>query len=236
MNRKIVALAMALGIVLGGTVAFASPVNDFNKGALEIEFGSTLNSSVSGKGQLSPSADGKEGFKYGLAYGLGKDLALQFKGGKFWSEDATVDLPVDGFGIISRTTYAKSDIRELNLVYKINDNISAAVGYVENIISYGLSTVRKEKPSALHAGLIAHQKLDRKLTGFTGVMAGKDVLFWEAGLGYKVAKDTNLNIAYGERKFKDVPIVVDLTPLPPFNDTLDYKMKGITFMFSHKLK
>lgn len=227
MKKKVLALTAALGIILGGTVANASPISDFDKGALEIEFGSTLNSSVSGKGTLHPSADGKEGFKYGVAYGLGNNTALLLKGGKFKSEDATVAL-----GAQELTTYAKSDIRELDVVYKLTDNVSAAVGYVENTISYG-KYVNKEKASSLHVGLIANKKINDSLKAFTGVMVGNDVLYWEAGLGIKLAEDTNLNVAYGEREFNNVAIAV---PVANFKDVIDYKMKGITFMLSHKIK
>lgn len=233
MKKKIA--AAVLGILMAGTTAvYASPVTDFAKGHISAEFGSTLNSTFNGSGEVTGKADGKSGFKYGVTAGLGDNWALQFKGGKFKSEvfsGSSQTYP------ITVTTFGKSTHQEFNLIRRISPNVSAVAGWVQNEFSYG-QYVEPATISSFHFGFMADKKMNEKSTAFAAVLSGKDVLFWEAGISYQIAKDTHFNVSYGEREFRNVDLGVEMTT--PINISLhkkeDYKLKGITCLFSVDFK
>ncbi len=228
MKKKIAAAVFGL-LMAGVTAVYASPVTDFEKGHVTVEFGSTLNSTFNGSGEVTGEAGGKSGFKYGVTAGLGDDWAIQFKGGKFKSEvfsaySASIGAPV--------TTYGKSTHEEFNLIRRISPNVSAVVGWVQNEFSYGI-LVAPATISSFHAGFMADKKLNEKSTAFAAVLSGKDVLFWEAGVSYQIAKDAHFNVSYGEREFKNVDLNV---PAHSLYKKEDYKLKGITCLFSVDFK
>lgn len=228
MKKKIV--AAVLGILMAGTTAvYASPVTDFAKGHISAEFGSTLNSTFNGSGEVTGKADGKSGFKYGVTAGLGDNWALQFKGGKFKSEVFSAYSTSLNHTV---STYGKSTHQEINLIHRIGPNVSAVAGWVQNKFSYG-NTVAPATIASLHAGFMADQKLNEKATLFAAVLSGKDVLFWEAGVSYKIAKDAHFNVSYGERQFEDVDLDA---PAYALHKKEDYKLKGITCLFSVDFK
>jgi len=213
----------------GVTAVYASPVTDFEKGHVTVEFGSTLNSTFNGSGEVTGEAGGKSGFKYGVTAGLGDNWAIQFKGGKFKSEDFSAYSTSLGFPV---TTYGKSTHEEFNLIHRISPNVSAVAGWVQNKFSYG-KYVAPATISSFHAGFMADKKLNEKSTAFASVLGGKDVLFWEAGISYQIAKDAHFNVSYGEREFKNVDLNV-----PAFSvyKKENYKLKGITCLFSVDFK
>jgi len=228
LKKKIIAAVLGV-LMAGATAAYASPVTDFEKGDITVEFGSTLNSTFHGSGEVEGEAGGKSGFKYGVTAGLGDDWAIQFKGGKFKSEDFSA------YSTSLHTTvntYGKSTHQEFNLIRRLSPNVAAVAGWVQNKFSYS-NTVEPATIASVHAGLIANQKLDEKSTLFAAVFGGKDVLFWEAGISYQIAKDTHFNVSYGERQFKNVDLDV---PAYSLHKKEDYKLKGITCLFSVDFK
>ena len=76
--------------------------------------------------------------------------------------------------------------------------------------------------------------MNEKSTAFAAVLSGKDVLFWEAGISYQIAKDTHFNVSYGEREFRNVHLDV-LSPVV-LHKKENYKLKGITCLFSVDFK
>jgi hypothetical protein len=229
-KKKIAAAVLGL-LMAGVTAVYASPVTDFEKGNVTVEFGSTLNSTFNGSGAVTGEADGKSGFKYGVTTGLGDNWAIQFKGGKFKSEVFTGNSQAHPG--VSVTTFGKSTHQEFNLIRRISPNVSAVAGWVQNKFSYG-QYVEPATISSFHAGFMADQKLNEKATLFAAVLGGKDVLFWEAGISYKIAKDAHFNVSYGEREFKNVDLDI-LSPIV-MHEKEDYKLKGITCLFSVDFK
>lgn len=220
-------LATTLGLLLAGaTAAYAAPVTDFEKGAVTIELGSTLGSKFEGKTNvplgLPKSVDGKSGFKYGVAVGMGNDYALQYKGGKFKSED---------FNLGGSPIHGKSDLQELNVIHKINPNLSLVGGWVQNKISYSRD-VKEATKAAVHAGFVVSQPLNETSKLFASYLGGKNAAYLEAGIAFKVAKNSEFAVSYAEREFKDLPVASAI--LPP-GVRADYKLKGISCVISTKL-
>lgn len=227
--KKIIAATLSLLVM--GTTALASPTPSFEKDAVTLELGSTLNSKFLGEGAVSGEADGKSGFKYAVAVGLGNDLAVEYRGGKFQSENFSVTMLVGGVPTTVDKVYGKSIHQEINLIHQINPSMSAVVGWVQNKFSYN-KVVADAKVSAIHAGLLGNHKLDDKTALFASVIGGKDVIFWEAGFSRKLAKDANLNVSYARREFKNVDFNT-LAPLPSGKE--NYILHGISCVVSVKL-
>lgn len=223
--RKLIA-AMTMGLMMTATTSFASPVADFEKGALNLEIGSTLNSKVNGKGKVAADADGKSGFKAVVTTGLSDRFALQYKQGMFKSEDSTITS-----GGLTMTTYAKANLRDLNLLYKIDSNLTFLIGYEDDKISYG-KYVNSASHSVLHFGLNATHKLTDKATLFATIVRGKDVSLNEIGVSYQMKPSAAFNISYADRRIKNMDLIV---PLAGISGKEDYKMTGITCLLDFKL-
>ncbi len=228
--RKIIA-ALTMGLILTGTTAFASPTAEFEKGAVVLEVGSTLNSKVKGQGYMSIDANGDSGYKYSIITGLSDKFALQYKQGNFKSEQKTVSIA----GLGSLTTYAKAEPMDINLLYKVNPNLVLITGYEHNKISYG-QYVAPASRSAFHIGLTGTHKLDDKATLFATVLTGNEVSLKEAGVSYKLSAVSAVTVSYAERKMKDMDLKI--SPIPALTlptQKADYTMTGITFMYGVKL-
>lgn len=223
--RKLIA-AMTMGLMMTTVTSFASPTANFEKGALDFEIGSTLNSKVNGKGKVAADVDGKSGFKAVLTAGLSDRFALQYKQGMFTSEDSTMTS-----GALSMTTYAKANLRDLNLLYKVNPNLTFLVGYENNKISFG-NFVTSASMSALHVGLTGTHQLTDKATLFATIVDGKNVSLREIGVSYNMSKSTNFNMSYADRRIKNMDLKV---PIAGINGKEDYKMTGISCLFAFKL-
>ncbi|GMA98977.1 hypothetical protein [Pelosinus sp. IPA-1] len=232
MRKLIAALTLTTGLIMTAGNTFASPTTEFEKGATSLEIGSTLNSKVSGRGTVSADVTGKSGFKATVTTGLNDHLALQYKQGMFISEDSTLTMMTLSNTPVTMTTYAKATPRDLNLLYKINPNLTFIAGYEDTKISYG-KYVNDASKSALHFGLTGSQKLNDKITMFATLIGGKDVLLKELGVSYKMSTSTTFNLSYAERKVANLDLI---TPSPYFSPGKeDYTMKGISCLFAFKL-
>jgi len=221
MRKLIAALTLTTGLIMIAGNTFASPTTEFEKGATSLEIGSTLNSKVNGKGKIPADVTGKFGFKAAVTTGLNDHLAIQYKQGLFISKDST---------ILGLTTYAESKPRDLNLLYKINPNLTFIAGYENTKISYG-NYVDPASKSALHFGLTGTQQLSDKYALFATLIGGKDVSLKEVGVSYKISKSTTFNLSYAEREVNNV----DLKALSVISGKEDYTMKGVSCLLAFKM-
>jgi opacity protein-like surface antigen len=240
MKKKVLlTLAAAMAVT---SVAFASPLTNYDKGSLALD----LNTSISPKAELtidgiSESDDSKERLGAGVSYGLGNKFALQYKFLDNKSKDYLLYEYSDPFDYGNLTLNAKLTGHEINVLYQINPNVSAYVGVTRSTAkvtvteNYGPnpgnitdseSLSESQSKNGYQVGLVGQTKLADKLTGWASVSAGNRVNAYEIGLGYDVAKNTELNLFYREVKYKDFN----------FDDTkLDVTTKGlgagVTFKF-----
>lgn len=239
MKKKVLlTLAAAMAVT---SVTFASPLTNYDKGSTTLD----INTSISPKIELSvngmsESDDSKERLGAGISYGLGNKFALQYK----YLDNKTKEYLVDeyiGFDYENTTLNAKLTGHEINVLYQINPNVSAYVGMTRSTAkvtvteNYGPnpgnitdseSASESQSKNGYQVGLVGQTKLADKLTGWASVSAGNRVNAYEIGLGYDVAKNTELNLFYREVKYKDFD----------FDDTkLDVTTKGlgagVTFKF-----
>ncbi|WP_312201401.1 outer membrane beta-barrel protein [Anaerospora hongkongensis] len=240
MKKKVLlTLAAAMAVT---SVAFASPLTNYDKGSLALD----LNTSISPKAELtvdgmSESDDSKERLGAGISYGLGNKFALQYKFLDNKTQDYLLYEYSDPFNYDNLTFNAKLTGHELNVLYQINPNLSAYVGWTRSTLkatlteNYGPnpgniteseSISDKRSNNGYQVGLVGQTKLADKLTGWASLSAGNKVNAYEIGVGYDVAQNTELNFFYREVKYKDFN----------YDDTkLDVKAKGlgagVTFKF-----
>lgn len=224
--RKLIVSLLILGVMLLGGTAFASPTTDFEKGKIVFEIGSTANSKVHGEGGVKADTTGKSGFKYAVTSGLGNNWAIQFKQGMFRSVDSPVPLKA---GTV--VTYAEAKPIDVNLLYKVNPNLTLIAGYEHDKISYGMYASDSAK-SAVHFGATGTHKLSSKDTLFATLLGGHDVSLKEIGVSHALSKNTSFNLSYAERKMKNVSLQA---PIIHLDDKVDYTMTGITCVFAFKL-
>lgn len=223
--RKLITV-LTLGIILTGNTAFASAETEIKTGNVTFEIGSTLNSKVKGTGAMSAEIDGKSGFKASLIADINNHLSFQYKYGSFKSEeDTTRSLPQP------ITTYAKAEIWDANLLYKLNPNLTLIAGYENTDISFGKAVLPASK-AAVHLGIHASHEINDKTTLFSNLIGGKDVSLKELGINYKLSHNTSFSMSYAEREMKDLDLII---PIANFNKKESYNMSGITCVFSQKL-
>lgn len=228
---------------------YASSNNDnYQKGAVEIEFGASVGSKVTGKSEKiltkKVEADGDKGYKYGINYGISDKFILQYKGGTFITKRAEVPQKIMGNTFIL-SGIAEANANEFNLLYKVNDNVSAVVGYLDSSIAYNdvmftlpgkVASVPTEDVKRFQAGIMYHQPISDKYTFYTNAVFGKDIHTINSGITYKITDDTSFSIGYAERVYRNVNLKIALDGVVADNKyPVKYKMSGLSCMFTHKL-
>ncbi len=216
MKKKIfLTLAAAMAVT---SVSLASPLSNYDKGNLAIDLTTSISPKVDvDVAQLGgASDDAKNRLGAGITYGIGNRLALQYK----YADNKTKDYfyeettPSD---YNNETDSVQIFAHELNVLYQVNPNFSAFVGLTKtsaklnwshnygpnsgNIIDSQSGTV-KQSQNGYHVGFIAQTKLADKVTGWASASAGNKLTAYEVGVGYDVAKNTELNVFYRNNKYK----------------------------------
>lgn len=191
--KKIVGLTATFALALS-TACFASPSMDYNQGATSIDLSV---SSASVTPDYGSKLDGSSSLSGAITTGLGGDFALQYKYNNYKTDDPTV----------------KS--QEFNLLYKLDKGLAVFAGDVRNEMTY-TNTV-----NGLQVGLIGTVPIAERTNAYGIVGTGNKINSYEVGIGYQIAKNTELNVAYRDAKFKDF-------------DSGDVTVKGMSYGISYK--
>lgn len=190
MKKKSLILAVAL-TACATTFAFATPQTTFEKGQGQVEAGAWnvkastsadedvyVNNIKVSSGKSDVSTDSKWNFHGGLTYGLSNKMGVQYHyyGMTTKAEDQNVD----------------GSSHEINLLYSLNPNIAAYAGW--NRIHSGDFDFTN---NAAQLGVVAKTQLADKfdIYGKAAVGTMKTAL-WEAGVGYQISKDFDINAGY----------------------------------------
>ncbi|WP_312421844.1 outer membrane beta-barrel protein [Anaerospora hongkongensis] len=216
MKKKVlltVAAAMAVT-----SVAFASPLTNYEKGSTAIDISSSISPKFEiSAGGISGTDDSKERLGAGVTYGLGDKFALQYK--YLDNKSNTYFLEVTEPGSYERSTDEfQLTGHQLNLLYQLNPNVSAFVGWTRGTakdkwtykagpdagdIVERTSGTESQSKSGYQVGFVGQTKLADNLTGWASISAGNKVNAYEIGIGYDVAQNTELNVFYRQIKYKD---------------------------------
>ena len=185
MKKKILVLAAAVA-ACATSFAFATPQTQWEKGQWQVDLGAwnpkadvDEGNFVGGSGDSS--TDSKWNFQGGLSYGLTDKWAVQYSyyGLK---TDADGEKATDG------------NENEVNLVYSLNKNFAVYGGW--NRIQNKLPNYDdySQTNNIAQIGVIAKAPLANKLDVYAkGALGTKNTSIWEAGLGYTVTPDLDIN-------------------------------------------
>lgn len=217
-------LLISLSLIMMSMTCSASPLTDYTAGKTAID----LNLSPKIKGDYyfknspgSLKADSDRTFDWKITTGLGNKFALQY--GQYKTQAP-----------INSSFEHITDFKELNVLYQINKNLSALVGYnwtkYHNEASGSLWATTNSR-GAYQIGLVGNTKLDSKTSLFGTVAYGPRVSSWDIGMGYAITKDIEANVTYKYAKQKDMVFVA---PSPVPGEQFDVQLKGISYGITYK--
>ncbi len=193
MKKKSLVLAAVMA-ACATSFAFATPQTQWNQGQWQLDLGAwnpkaSVDSSNWDKSEFSKDygqedTDSKWDFQGGLGYGLSDKWALQYNYyGLKTKSDNNKSYKTDG------------DEHEVNLVYSINKNFAAYAGW--NRIKNDLGGDANDTNNVAQLGLIAKAPLAKNLDFYAkGAVGTKKTTMWEAGLGYSITPDLDINAGY----------------------------------------
>lgn len=185
MKKKVLALAAVAACV--SCVAFATPQTQFEKGQWQIDLGAwNPKAEVDNDNWSNPivdNTDSKWNFQGGLSYAFTDKLALQYNYYGLKTDKNSQGYKTDG------------DEHEVNLVYGFNKNFGVFAGW--NRIKNDITGVDSDTNNVAQIGLIAKAQLAKNLDIYAkGALGTKSTAMWEAGLGYTIGDDWDINAGY----------------------------------------
>lgn len=196
MLKKVV-FPLVAAMVMMMTIGYASPLTDYSQGKTSIDITWRPSLDIVDKYTYSGSDDSttdrldgrKATFDWRITSGLGNNCAIQY------NHYRAIGNPEDfNAGIRAQ---------ELNLLYRLNKNTAAFAGYhrAKFNISDSVSTPNK---NTLQAGLIGNIEIAKKTDVYGIVGFGKDLVNYEVGISYELAKDIEFNVDYRYKKVKNL--------------------------------
>lgn len=198
--KKTAIFAFAAATMLTTSIGFAAPLTDYSTGKTSIDL-TWRNSDINAKSQDSDdSLDKKGNLDFGITTGLGNNFAIQYN--YYNAKSKETSLP-DGYG----GTYKEDGslkTQELNVLYKIDKNLSAYTGIVRvkgniNSDGNGFSSDNKNK---LQFGLVGSTKITDKTTAYASIGVASDYTNWKVGVSQEIAPNLELNVDYRKLEAK----------------------------------
>lgn len=190
--KKTVLMFMSLMMV--SSSSFASPLTDYSAGKVAIDLAVRPNNSVE-VGQWPADGEGTN-VDWGVTVGIGHDLALQYR--QFNLDNG------NGYDIGSGTLRsANQRFRELNLLYKVENNVSIFVGGLRHDYhtTDGVYEYVAPTQTSLQAGVIGTAKLGKDLSAYGIIAIGtKSSSKYEAGVSYGLTPKMDLDMYYKYQK------------------------------------
>lgn len=191
MKKRALLLAAVAACVT--TAAFATPQTQWQEGQWQVDLG-TWNTEASADANklLAEGGDVTTGDKWnfqgGVTYGLNDRWGVQYNyyGLKTDGNSETAGIATDG------------NAQEVNALYSINKNFAAYAGWnrIKNKLTYEGDSLSQTNNVA-QIGIIATAPITDKLDVYGKAAIGtKDTTIWEAGLGYSITPDLDVNAGY----------------------------------------
>ncbi|SUP44778.1 OmpA family protein [Veillonella criceti] len=193
MKKRALLLAVVAACVTSAT--FATPQTQWQEGEWQVDLGawnveaSTDTNKLFGDAGIGDvTTNDKWNLQGGVTYGLNNLWALQYNyyGLETKDSNSTADFHTDG------------NSQEVNLLYSINKNFAAYAGWnrIDNKIK-GDDEIGSRKNNIAQIGIIGKASLTDKLDVYGKAAIGtKNTTIWEAGLGYSITPDLDVNAGY----------------------------------------
>jgi len=221
-KKTILLVTGALVFAMAG-VCSASPLTDFSKGNASIDLAVRSGGDVDVSAEsYTYSLDGKDGnFEGTLTYGLGNNIAIQYR-------NTTGDSKTIGDYSFKTTSSAN----EFNVLYKLNNNLAAFVGWTQakaGLESYSMK-LKGDNVNGYQVGITGVANFGEKVKGYATLATGNHITNAEIGVGYALGKNCEFNIGYKDTKYNDLSISYDGESYSGY----DYELKGMTYGISYK--
>lgn len=154
------------------SMCFASPLDNFSKGAVAVD------AQWSVHGFQGTNSD----TNFGITAALGDNWAVNYRQTDYKPND-------------SISTF-KAKNRELNLIYKVKDNLQLYGGYSKTSSTDLFSGLALPDKNVAQIGAIALKKLGDRTTLYTIIGGGKNVTNIEFGLSYQLYPGLELTSTY----------------------------------------
>ncbi len=198
-------------LFLFSAVGFASPLTDFSQGKASVDLNWRIDSEHEYDGG---SLDGSNSsYDLGLTIGLGNKFAFQWQNQTAKSKDYSGTI-TDGINTASGTVNTKLTANQFNILYSLDKNVAAFVGYTQakNEIDYrgtlngvpGSGTISGKNVNGWQAGFTGSFPMGDKLSGYGTLGFGNKIVNLEFGLSYEFSKNAELNLFYKHTEYKDL--------------------------------
>ena len=207
MKKKVLlGLAVCMSI---STAAMASPLNDYSMGKGEVNVGTTLAPAMAtGANGYTTKSDVKNKLQGGATVGVGRNLALQFKYSDAEQKPSNQDI--------------RFRTQEYNLRYKVDKNFSVYAGDMHARLANDYAAATR---NIFQVGVQYETPLGKNLTGWAAIGLGSNLQHYEAGVGYALAQNVDLDLSYQYTQVKDFEVS---------GTKLDSTMKGLYAGLSFK--
>ena len=230
-KKAVIVLAIASTFFCG--IGSASPLTDYSAGKTAIDL-TWRSADINGDNQGDNADFGnKKGLDWGITTGLGNNFALQYSGYNVKSKEAVL------YQDATETFSMKSQLKtqEINVLYRLNDNLSAYTGLVRlsgnNSVKDVLNNVATEQSfdmntkNKIQIGLVGSTKIAEKTTAYVQVGLASDYTNWKIGLSQEFAPNLELNVDYRRLEAKNLNYVGT-------NNSIDATIKGVGFGVTYK--
>lgn len=187
MKKKVLlGLAVCMSI---STAGMAAPLQDYSVGKGEVNVGTTLALAMATGSHDGGTvkSDVKNKLQGGASIGLGKNMALQFKYSDAEQKPSDDD-------ICFRT-------QEYNLRYKLDKNVSVYAGDMHARLAN--EDVFSATRNIFQVGVQYEAPLSKSMTGWVAMGFGSNMQHYEAGVGYALAQNLDLDLSYQYTQVKD---------------------------------
>lgn len=158
----------------------------------------TENGNNSTKGETSS-------YNLGLKTDLDKDVSLQYM---YSANQSQLTRNMQGLSVFSNQFTMTN--QELNVLRKINDNVSVLAGVFFNKTKYvgddgfGIHSYYAKQKKIAQIGVLLNKQIDDKNNLFGKLAVGKDLNTWKIGLTHAVSKDIDFNVDYSSVRVKNI--------------------------------
>ena len=215
-------LALAAVAAMGISVVGATPQTSFNKGEFQVDLGAMHTKADAGTVTEGPAqyasnshweghnllSDYKWNFQGGLTYALGNKTAIQYAYTGLNTANSDFET---GSTAPNEYVNRNNQMHEVNLIQSLGKNVAVYGGWARISGDYfdghrptnaaGSGFLREEGyrhvNNIAQLGLIAKAPIGHKLEVYGKAGIGtKNTTTWEAGLGYHINRNADLNVGY----------------------------------------
>ena len=203
------------------SVAAASPLTDYSQGHWSIDL-TERNTDVTSDRITGYSYSKKYNLDTTFTLGLGNKFAAQYNYFNPRTPNVVSYSSFDG--------YYQTKVSQFNILYKLNNNFSAFIGYttgtfsvVTDFHSYKQNSEFSEQ--CFNIGLQGIKQIAPKTTLWGSVNGGKNIMDYKIGVGYQIRPNLDFNVDYRNFKIKNVNV---------YSNNIEVTSKGLGLGLTYK--